>query len=191
MACLSQLLRQPAGDALTAGRSDAGAHDREAGPRQQGRVAQGPQQRRRRIDGRQHGRIALVPENDQPGAEALAALQLSLDFRGRGQGEALAAAPTHDIGQGLQRQNGAAEAVQQLAEGDGADAVGAGQPQPGEPLGRVEGHPFFAPIRGSAPFSSRPMFSAWRIQISTAVKAARARIGAGEGRPRAATGSKA
>ena len=191
MSRLAELLRQAAGDALAAGGGDAGADHGEAGPGHQPRVAQRPQQRRRRIDRGQHLRVAGVAEDQQPRSQPVAFRHLRLHLGRRGQGETAIAAPADHIGEGLQGAGGAAEALEKLAEGDGADAVRAGQPQPGEPLGRVEGHVFFAPIRGSAPFIRRPMFSLWRIQISTAVKAARARIGAGAGRPRAASGSRA
>jgi hypothetical protein len=51
-----------------------------------------------------------------------------------------------------------------LGKGHRTDAVGAGQPKPGETLGVGQGgQAFLAPILGSAPFSSRAMFSWWRI----------------------------
>lgn len=71
----------------------------------------------------------------------------------------MASALADQIGQGVQRALRAAEPVQQLVEGNRADPLGAREAQAGEALGFREVHVFAAPMRGSAPFSRRPMFS--------------------------------
>src|SRR5690606_16134575 len=133
----------------------------------------------------------LAPQ-DQPRADAGAGLQFGLDGFGRRDGIAAAPPAADQVGQGVQRALGRTEPLQQLGKGHGADAVGPGEPEAGETLGlRQRRHAFFAPILGSAPFSRRPMFSWWRMKISTAVKTAMMKMGCGAGRSSAGRGSRA
>ena len=157
MTGLTELLRQTACDPLTARRGDAGADDGDRRLVQQIDATARPQDRRRRIERGQHLGIVGIAQHQQAGADGLAGGDLAFDrlYGGRNGGGAGFA---HQIGQGVQRTEGRAVAADQLSEGDGADAVGAGEPKPGEAFGRVQAHAFLAPMRGSSPFSSRAMF---------------------------------
>jgi hypothetical protein len=148
---------RPETTTLPARRGDSGADHGDARPGQQGGIAQGPQQRRRRIDGGQHRRIGVVAQNDQAGARPRPGGHFGLDLFDRRRGRGAARLADH-AGQGAQRGLGRAEPLKQLAEGDGTDAFGAGQPQPGEPLGLGQGHAALAPMRGSVPRNRRPIF---------------------------------
>ena len=157
MAGLTQLQRQAARDPLSAGRGDARADDGDAGRVQQFDPTPGPQDRRGRIQRRQHLGIVGIAQHQQAGADPLTIGQFALDL-GDGRGNGGSTGLADQIGQDLQHANGRAVAAQQLGKGDGTDAVGAGEPQPGEPFVRRQAHAFLAPIRGSSPFSSRAMF---------------------------------
>src|SRR5690606_5401908 len=133
----------------------------------------------------------LAPQ-EQWRAETGARRKLGLDGVGRRYGVARASPIADQVGQGVQSALGRTVPREQLGKGHGADAVGPGEPEAGETLCLRQGrHAFFAPILGSAPLSRRPMFSWWRMKISTAVKTARTRMGGGAGRPSAGRGSRA
>ena len=100
-------------------------------------------------------------------------------------------AATDQVGQGLKGALGASEAVQKLSKGHRPDLVGPRQTQARETLCVRQGHPFFAPIRGSAPFRMRAIFSWWRTQIRAAVTRDRTNTGPEVGRPRASIGKRA
>lgn len=157
VAHLSQLLGQTAGDALTAGRGDAGADDGDGRPVQQFGPSPRPQDRGRRVQRFQHRGVIGVAQNNQARADLLAGRQFAFDGLGRGRNRG-GAGLAGQIGQGGQGAFGRSIAGQKLSEGDGAYSVGAGQPQTGEPLGRGQGHAFLAPMRGSSPFNRRAMF---------------------------------
>ncbi len=160
---LSQLLGEAARDPLTARRRDPGAHHGDGFAREQGDVAPSPQNRRRRIDGGEHRRIGGVAEHQKPGSGAVAGRQLLFDLLDWRQAVAVAAAFLDQVGQGVQCAPGAAEPVQKLPEGNRADSLCSREAQAGEALGFREAHVFAAPIRGSVPFSRRPMFSLCRM----------------------------
>ena len=101
-----------------------------------------------------------------------------------------AAAPDQ-VGQGLKRPFRRAEPFQKLAKGHRPDLVGPRQTQARETLCVRKGHAFFAPIRGSALFRMRPMFSWCRTQIRAAVTRARTKTGLAAGKPSASSGKTA
>ena len=98
------------------------------------------------------------------------------------QGSGATAAPG-EFRNGVKGFGGRTGAADELVEGHRPDVLGAGQRQPVPALTRVElgDHVepgsaafFFAPIFGSSPFTRRRMLASWRMQISTAMKAASA-----------------
>lgn len=157
MTGLTELLRQAACDPLAARRGDAGADYGDRGLVQQVDAAPRPQDRRRRIERGQHFGIVGIAQHQQAGADGVAGGDLAFDGLNGGRNGG-GAGLAHQSGQGVQRAEGRAVAADQLGEGDGADAVGAGEPQPGEAFGRVQAHAFLVPMRGSSSFSSRAMF---------------------------------
>ena len=83
--------------------------------------------------------IERLAPADEPGAQTLKRGEFRLGFGARDRGDgsrALAAAG--EAGQGLDRRARRAEAAQHREEADGADRLGAAQPQPVQALLRVE-----------------------------------------------------
>ena len=111
------------------------------------------------VNGGQHLRIGVVAEHQQGRPTPLSGGHLTFHAVDRRQRIAMTAALADDVGQGLQRALGAAVAIQKLAEGNRADPLAAREAQAGETLGFRQAHVLAAPMRGSAPFNRRAMFS--------------------------------
>src|SRR5581483_3571409 len=75
---------------------------------------------------------------ERPGADAVRRLELGRRLRLRADAYRLAAAAARQLRQRRQGRLGAAEVVDELAEGDGPDVVAADQPQARQPLGGIE-----------------------------------------------------
>jgi hypothetical protein len=158
--------RQGAGKAAASGGGDAGADDGDRAAVQPSGVPQGPDDRRRRLEGGEgDGEVGLAGRQ-QPGAHGLAAGDLRL---GRGDGRNRrrrgAAGPAGHFRQGGEGLAGRSKSADQMAERRRPHRLGARQAQPGDAVGPVErggghfGTAASAPMCGSWPFSRRRMFS--------------------------------
>ena len=111
-------------------------------PRQVGDVALDVEQRRRRLEGGKRGRVAGLDGEQRARADPVARPRARPRPSARGQMRiACAPAAPRQLGQRRQRLLGAAEVIDELAEGDGADIVAADQPQARQPLGSHRAEP--------------------------------------------------
>ncbi len=171
---LAEVAGEPFGEAQAERRSNARADDRDHRAAQHGKAAAHPDQRRRVRSGCERLRIGILPERDEGHAELRRHGELGpclLDVAH------MQAAPllAMQARQGRERGGHPAIAMHQAAESARADALGADQAQPVEPLGLAErkaraglAH-VFDPIRLSLPARSRLMFCACFAQSKAAI----------------------
>ncbi len=125
-----ELGREILGDAAAVDRGVAAADQRDGPCGQQGRVALDGDHRRGVIEPGEQRRIVGVPQQQQPGAELRGAFDLENRI-GLGRHRRWVGPPAgfRQSREGLECRGGGGEAGQQVAVGDRANALGAGQPE--------------------------------------------------------------
>ena len=162
---LAQIVRQPAREAASRGRSVASADNRHRHAVEQVEIAPGNEQRRRILQFAEQARIESLAERQVSRAELLDARDLALCLGAFAQAWRLAPAAPRKVRHGIERSGGAAEAADQLPEGDRSYAGCSDQPQP---VDEVFVQAFALPMRGSVPSFRRRMFSRCFHRTSTA-----------------------
>ena len=148
---LPEIVREATREAARGSGGIPCADDRHRHPVEQVEIAFGHQQRRRILKLGKQPRIQPLPERQIFRAEILDSRHLALRLVAAEQTRRRPAPAPREIRNSLKRRRGAAEARDQLAKGDGADSLGADQPQPVDQVLDI--------TRGSVPFERRRMFS--------------------------------
>ena len=127
-----------AGEFLPDRRAVARADDGDDGNIGELEPAFGVEQRRRRIDLGERRRIARLADGNEACAEALGRRELGLGFGFGAEADVGASAAPRQKRQRVDRGLGAAEFIDQSAEGGGPDILASDQPEPGDALMMVE-----------------------------------------------------
>ena len=134
-ALLPEFPRHGLGQEPAIGRGIARPDHGDGAARQQLDLAEGQKQGRGVIGFGEHRGKSRVGHDQEPAAEAAELGQLALGCRGGADGQGPQASPApRQLRQSLQGRLGAAEAAQQLAEGDGPDILAAPKAKAGQSL---------------------------------------------------------
>ena len=127
-----------AGKLLAGRRAVAGTDDGDHRTGETGYVALDVQQRRRRFERGERWRVARLDSEERARSYPVGSLEFGPRLRLRADAYRLAAAAVREVRQRCQCRPGAAEVIDELAEGDGTDMIAADKAQARQALGGIE-----------------------------------------------------